>query len=546
MTFYLESLEKEIQRIKLLQYYSSNDQNLQQIVNVPDALDEYETTVALRELQRYLQVVASSSAYIKTVSAYLPSIDRVISSSDSEFESSIPAEEFAVLDTHSYYSIDSQMIYWNDRLFLSVSNLSNKPLEGRKAGQTPSYIIGVELDLKVLREALQQFNDIEDGGALLIDRRSPLMLTSNVPHERNEYIASKVKEVGADPRSGHMSAEFGGETYWVVYTRSDYLGMTIMKYIPEDSVLSNYHKYYRWLWLFTALSVALIWLYSYSTYRLIYKPLSELVKSLRKVERGDIRTEISKKTHSEFRYLYDAFNAMTSRLNNLIEQVYKQKILAQHAQLKQLQTQIVPHFLYNSYFILHRMVLDDDREGASRFSVLLGSYLKFIARGGEEDILMSREVEHARIYAEIVSMRYAGRLDLRFGELPERCAHIRVPRLILQPIVENALEHGLRKRTADGMLRVEFEQSDHTLLVVVEDNGDMLSDTQLASLQLALSLPDELERLETTGLQNVHRRLIYRFGDNSGLQLSRSNLGGLKVAIQITSEPEGQGSENDV
>jgi two-component system sensor histidine kinase YesM len=531
VNFYVDNLEKEIQRIKLLQYYATADVNLQQLAYVPESLDDYEKALSILQLQQYLKAIASSSSYIKTVSAYIPSIDSVVSSSS--FESSIPGDEFKILDTYSYYSIDAQTIYWNNRLFLSVSNLSNTPIEVDKVKKKPAYIIGVELNLMVLGDALKQFNDYADGGALLIDNRNDFILTSTNNSEENSKMSKFVKEAAKATKNGYRKIDINGKAYWTIYTSSNYLGITLSKFIPESEVLINFKKYFNWFWIFTATSILLILLYSFSTYRLTYKPLSVLVKSFRKMERGDLNISITHKTHDEFRYLYGAFNQMVYKLGALIEQVYKQKILAQNAQLKQLQTQIIPHFLYNSYFILHRMVIDEDNENAARFSQLLGNYLKFITRNAGDEVTLEREIEHARIYTEIMGMRFGSRLKLEFERTPEECTHIKVPRLIIQPIIENALEHGLKNRANDGILIISFLKSEEALNVIVEDNGNRLSNEELKDLQQSLIEKTGIQEIETTGIQNIHSRLQYRFGNDSGLIFSRSDLGGLKAVIRI-------------
>ncbi|MCD9021720.1 sensor histidine kinase [Cohnella silvisoli] len=532
VNFYMENLEKEIQRIKLLQYYSTDDVNLHQLAFVPESLDDYGKAQTILQLQQHLKAIASSSSYITSANAYIPSINRVVSSST--FESSIPKEEFNILDTNSYNSKDAQTIYWNNRLFLSISNLSNTPIDTKnKVKKKPAYIIAVELNLSVLEDALKQFNTYKNGGALLIDLQNDFILTSTNNTEENSRVAEFVKEAVKTAKSGSENIKVMDKAYWAIYTSSDYLGFTLSKYIPESEVLKAFKKYSNWFWIFTATAILLILLYSFSTYRLIYKPLSLLVKSFRKMEKGDLNISIAHKTDNEFRYLYGAFNKMVDKFGTLIEQVYKQKILAQNAQLKQLQTQIVPHFLYNSYFILHRMVLDEDNENAARFSEQLGNYLKFITRSAGDEVTLASEIEHARIYTEILSMRFASRMKIEFEETPEQCSPIRVPRLIIQPIIENALEHGLENKASGGILIISFVKSEEVLDIVVEDNGNSLNNEELEALQKSLVEKDHIDEVEMTGIKNIHRRLQYSFGNDSGLIFSRSGLGGLKVVIRI-------------
>ncbi|MFC5405930.1 sensor histidine kinase [Cohnella soli] len=528
--FYMENLEKEVQRIKLLLYYGTEDVNLHQLAFVPESLDDYGKAQTILQLQLQLKSIASSSSYITNASAYIPSLNRVVSSST--FESSIPKEEMIMLDINSHHAKDAQTIYWHNRLFLSISNLSNFPADS-VSNKKPAYILSVELDLRALEGAIKQFNNYNDGGALLIDLRNHFVLNSTSNVQENAIVADYVKAAVATARSGSGSIEINGKSYWAIYTKSDYLGIALSKFVPENEVLKAFRKYSNWFWIFTATAVLLILIYSFSTYRLIYKPLSLLVKSFRKMEKGDLNISISHKSDNEFKYLYDAFNKMVDKFGTLIEQEYKQKIFAQNAQLKQLQTQIVPHFLYNSYFILHRMVIDEDHENAARFSQQLGQYLKFITRSGADEVALGSEIEHARIYAEILSMRHASRMHIEFEETPESYKNIRVPRLIIQPIIENALEHSLENMAGGGILSVSFREEDQALNVVVEDNGNALNDQELEELQKSVDGKDQIDVVETTGIKNIHRRLQYKFGNDSGLQFSRSVLGGLKVVIRF-------------
>ncbi|WP_221469051.1 sensor histidine kinase [Cohnella nanjingensis] len=530
--FYKENLEKEIQRVKLLQYYFMDDVNLQQLAFLPESLDDYGKAQSILQVQQHLKSIASSSSYIISASAYIPSIDRVISSS--AFESSIPYEEFNALDVNAYNSKSAQTIYWNKRLFLSISNLSNTPIDTQsKDKKKPAYIIALELNLRVLEDALKQFNNYNDGGALLVDHRNNFVLTSTNNAEENSTVSEYVKTAVKTAKSGSKNIKIMDKSYWMIYTSSDYLGITLSKFVPESEVLKAFEKYSNWFWIFTATAILLILIYSFSTYRIIYKPLSLLVKAFRKMEKGDLNISITHKSDNEFRYLYDAFNKMVDKFGTLIEQVYKQKILAQNAQLKQLQTQIVPHFLYNSYFILHRMVIDEDNDNAARFSQQLGTYLKFITRSGSDEVTLVSEIEHARIYAEILSMRFASRMKIEFEPTPEEYSSIRVPRLIIQPIIENALEHSLENKASGGILSISFLKSEKALNVVVEDNGNGLNDQELEALQKSLIEKDHMDEVETTGIKNIHRRLQYSMGNDSGLLFSRSDLGGLKVTVQI-------------
>ena len=532
VNFYLSGLENQVMRIKWLQFDCVNDENLRQLATIPDSLDDYDKTKAVARLQQRLVAIANSSEYIKNVKAYIPAINRTVTTTLGGYETSVNQKEFKAMDLRTYIN-QAQLIYWQNRLFLSVNYPVPTAQASDNSGKQPLFIISIELSRDALNKALQQFDSYKDGGALLIDNASKFAITSNDNREANEQLEVLISPFVKATQRGTETLSIHKQRYLVIYTKSDYLGVTMSRYIPENEVFKQLKGYYIWLWILTMVAVILVALYSLWTHQLIQKPLIKLVKSFGRMEKGDLNIVIEHEHEDEFRYLYTRFNEMVEKLKILIDQVYKQKILAQNAQLKQLQSQINPHFLYNSYFILHRMVTLEDNENAGRFSQQLGTYLKFITRSNADDVLLSREVEHARIYTDIQAMRFISRISVEFGQLPEECSQLYVPRLILQPIIENAFEHGLENKAQGGRLSISFSFSENCFDAVVEDNGDSMSEEELNALNQVLEDDDKIDSIENTGVINIHRRISYKFGKDSGIYFERSGLGGLKAVIRI-------------
>jgi two-component system sensor histidine kinase YesM len=254
-------------------------------------------------------------------------------------------------------------------------------------------------------------------------------------------------------------------------------------------------------------------------------------------QNGDRSTRILKKGANDFAYLYEQFNTMAQKVEETIQENYTQKILVQQAELRQLQAQINPHFLYNSYFLIHRMISSRDWENSVSFSEMMGKYFQYLLKGDDYHSRFSQEYEHARIYAQIQARRFQGRVEVRFGELPAEMASVPVPKLILQPILENAFEHAFESVLADGLLEVRFlcradNQGQRFGIVEIEDNGAG------APLSTLTTLADELEaglrEGETpSGLINIHHRLKIRFGIDQGIQIARGSLGGLLVSVRF-------------
>ncbi|VTR43115.1 Inner membrane protein ypdA [Actinobacillus pleuropneumoniae] len=326
----------------------------------------------------------------------------------------------------------------------------------------------------------------------------------------------------------------GTGRYLIDKAYSDKLKLSVFSYLPNEVVKRPLSKFYVWAWLFAGTTLLAIAIYAVSTYKLVHKPLLLLVQSFRKMEDGMFNIRIRHGQRDEFGYLYDRFNHMLIKLQHLIDQDFRHKLMMQRAELKQLQSQINPHFLYNSFFILSSLAKTGDVTQIELFTNMLGEYFRFITRNDADNVPLLEETRHSRIYTEIQKLRFSRRIRVEFGELPMEMETLKVPRLIIQPIIENAYEHSLEKMQDDGLLRVAFHLDDDEASIVIEENGNGLTNNEIEALNRRLERTSEsAESLEVTGLINIHRRIALTYGESSGLVLSRSPLNGLRVQIRI-------------
>ena len=314
--------------------------------------------------------------------------------------------------------------------------------------------------------------------------------------------------------------------------------LTLVKLQPYGKAFSVLNLQGRF---FVALAILLVLAnaaYAAYVWHVIHKPLNKLSEAFAQTEQGDFSIRIHHTREDDFADMYHRFNKMNRRLGELIEQVYMQTIRTQRAELKQLQSQINPHFLYNNLFMLRSLAQLGDTATIELLSTDLGEYFQYVTRLGKQEVPLEAEVSHARNYAAIQDMRFSSRIKLVFPALPEELAQVVVPRLILQPLLENAYQHGLRDTSANGLLQIGYQCEDGDVLITVEDNGPVLTEEILSGLRDSLNNPD-IE--ETTGLINIHRRLKLRFGEKYGLTFSRGDAGGLRVTMRI---PMTEGGES--
>lgn len=520
--FYLSQLEEETERLKILQYTCLNDENLNRLANQYGIMSDYEIVNNMRQLQARLITIAYSSSYVNNVSAHIFSIDKTISSSGG-----VDNLDLAVYERMKASAglRGAQIIRYEDGLYLTTAYPLNQN------GQSSNYVIEIELNQNAFREDLEQFNIYPDSGSFLIDLTdsNEIAATSTGKPLQSHDILSDFNMVD---KSGTNLGKVKEHRYYCVYAKSEYLGMLLLRYLPENLIFTPVQKFTTWIWIFIIVSIAVIIIFTLSMHRFINKPIKKLVEVFRAVEKGNLQISLDTNDvrSTEFAYLYTRFNKMVESLNMLIDQAYKQKILTQRAELKQLQAQIKPHFLYNSFFIINTMAQMGD-ENLVEFTNHLGEYYRYLTRNAADTIPLCEEVEHARTYTSIQSMRFSKNLKVQFGSCPEEYAQYPVPRLILQPLIENAFEHAVEKKMKDRIILISFELLEDRIHIIVEDNGTGLTEEKLSELQKLLTL--QSDDLEVTAILNINRRLQLQYDEASGVLLNRSSLGGLRAELML-------------
>ncbi|QJD86797.1 sensor histidine kinase [Cohnella herbarum] len=522
--FYNNTLENEFTRtINIMREFASYD-DLDLLSNRTEIMSHYEQRGAIRNLQKELSVIKNSSNYIQEASVHIPSIDRTIS--DDNF-GVIQQDEFEALNVVANI-FESPFIYWRDRLFISLPY----PIKSNRL--SPDFVVDIEISIPSLKNALLQFTNHTAGNTMLVNFENGWRIGGDEPEGILKAIDSVIQADGAIS-SDLQSVTADEQKYLVAFEKSKVLGTTLIMYERERTVLGPLDRYTVWFWMISALTLIVILIVSYSVYRLIHRPLKILVRVFRKVEHGNLNVAFDYRGRDEFQYLYAQFNVMVQRLQQMIKEVYEQKFRVQHAELKQLQSQINPHFLYNSLFILYRLAKKNGDENQIRFAKYLSDYFQFMTRNSSDTVTLAEEVQHAKNYVEIQKMRFASQIEVAFGELPTAYADLMVPRLIVQPLLENAYKYGLEEKETGAKLTVRFVDEQTSLLVRVEDNGGLTDQDLIENLRRKLVAQDA--GLETTGIINVHRRLQLQFGTGYGLVIAEGESGGFQVTIRLPRTP---------
>lgn len=527
INYYANMLDNEFKRILTVQREYINDQDILDLSIKSEIMSDYSKTQAVINIQERIRLLKNLSNYIKEVTVYIPKYNRKISTEKLITEISQCIEEQFFYNQNSLLN-KSPLIIWQNRIFLNIPFPDN---QFNVKPDVPLFSVNVEISVDEIRNQLNNFVGYENGGAIFLSKSNDYFIYSGGSEDIIARIRNEFKTIKDDiSDNGIYYIQYNKEHFVLVYKQSDYLDGVYIAFFPEDKVLGELKSYKIRLYSTVTVGAIIMLFFSYYMYKLISIPLGNIIDAFRRVENGDLSARIKHNRKDEFGHLYDRFNNMVIKLSNLIEQVYIEKIRAQEAELKQLQYQINPHFLYNSLFLIYRMAKIGDCDNIIKLSNHLRKYYEYITHGNGTQITLEQEVEHVKNYIEIQNLRFKGRIKAYIQQLPPELKTYMVPRLVLQPVVENAYKHGFKDKIKDGNLYINFEKDENCLSIIVEDNGD-IDDSQINDLSRKLEAVENIE--ENSGLINVHKRIKIKYGQECGLYVSRSEYGGLKVVLKM-------------
>lgn len=260
-------------------------------------------------------------------------------------------------------------------------------------------------------------------------------------------------------------------------------------------------------------------------------PIRQVLQHMNKVETGNLDTQIERYGKDEIGRLALGFNRMVERLKAFINDAYVAEIKQKQAELNALKSQIRPHYLYNTLEVIRmNAVYNDDGEVADMI-LALSNQLKYVIDYGEDWVTLREELDHLRDYFYIISVRYENRIDLRLEIADDARLDYQLLKLSLQPIVENAVQHGIRPKGGKGSVLVSAELEENRLLVTVYDDGTGIAEKELLALRELLEKPEAPSK--NVGLKNVHDRIKTICGDGYGLEIDSIEHVGTSVRMRF-------------
>lgn len=271
-------------------------------------------------------------------------------------------------------------------------------------------------------------------------------------------------------------------------------------------------------------------------------PARKLKEAMEQVEKGNLDVHVDLETRDEMGYVADGFNKMTKRLKDYINRVYVAEICRKDAELNALKMQIQPHFLYNSLDVIRMTALDQEDAKTARLLESLAKQLRYVMGTQSERILLKDELDAIREYFVLAKERYEGRISLMVYAADED-RNLFIPKLLLQPVVENAIRHGLREKQGNGAIAIRAERKSDCLEIVVMDDGLGMEEEKVEHIRRVLEDPDRTtavaDRSVSIGMQNVYDRIKLNCGKEYGFSIQSTPGTGTIVTFRLPVWEEG-------
>ncbi|MBW7453451.1 sensor histidine kinase [Paenibacillus sepulcri] len=501
--------------------------NVTQIIKLDRALDSY-----------YL-----SNYYASPNSSIVPTIYLINRPEYKKYDISNKVQEISAIENAPWYRTMGSKNMNIDAQSGNGPVIIAKRLYSLRSADKYDYaaLLTVELEKSGINSMLSTFKPSKGSRICILDQDNQVIMSSDSMTGQEEELiqslhtsAGKFQQVDLDGEPVIISSEKLDKVEWKI------VNMTHLNEINSDQ--NRLTRIVSFV-LMSCMSAALLAAFLLS--RNISSPITKLVASMRTVRENNFDIDISYDKKDEFGYLIQQYKRMIRQIKDLIDRLYisdlnkqKAELLAKDAQLRTLQAQINPHFLYNTLDSINLSAIKHNTPEISEMINSLANFYRYSLSKGRNMISLDDEITHTHSYLEIQSIRFGPRLRYSI-HISRELRKTRIVKLVIQPLVENSIIHGFAQKEGELEIRITAKQEADKIVLSIIDNG---TGADVNDLNQLLISSDNQEK--SFAIMNVHRRLQSTFGDDFGLRYIRNQSDGIIARITIPANYMGENNVN--
>jgi len=355
------------------------------------------------------------------------------------------------------------------------------------------------------------------------------IVASNTIVERGSLIsASWLEAIGHSNRGSFVDRESNDSDSLITYAKVEKNDWYIVQTIPYDDLLANYNQVYSIVWLLALLIIVAFVVISFYFVSNFTRPIRELLRQMIRVTGGDLNTKHTVSGSLEMAKLGHSFNVMTGQVRELLDRHEKQEIEKRKVEFEALQSQINPHFLINTLNAIKYMALVSKADHIRKMTHALTQLLASSFNRGGLLTTVEQEVDHLKHYLYIMEIRFGRPIQTEW-HISEGTSRLYLLKLLLQPILENSIIHGLKEIEEQGEICLSIDKEGGDLLVGIADNG--------VGMPISDHVIEEASGGRYTfngmGNSNVHRRIQLHYGERYGLEVGPNHPRGTRVQLRL-------------
>ena len=391
----------------------------------------------------------------------------------------------------------------------------------------PIGYIRFGLKRNYIEKMAKNINFGSDGGVVIFDEN--LNKISGIAHD--SVLSKLLKE---KPSIGNFSYSEGKNEYTAVHIHSDSTGWTTVGVIPLRYINKDLAGIQYLTVIIIVLTIIIGVTVSVIIAQSLILPLENTVNALEKFSRGDFAVRLKENRCDEIGKLNRIFNKAIKEINELMQKVTQSEILNKEMEFKTLQSQMNPHFLYNTLDTINWLAFKEKQTEICNLVAAISSLIRASISNKKSIITIEHELDYVKNYIYIQHIRYKDRFDTIY-DIDESLLKQAVPKLIIQPIVENAIIHGIENSKNKNLLYISVKRENECIVIIVKDTGIGMTDEKVSELlKEPLNAEGDEQKAHTNlGLYAVHKRIQLMYGDLYGLTVQSQAGEGTTVTLHI-------------
>lgn len=434
-------------------------------------------------------------------------------------EASENPEEIQLISVVTGRNIVTNRSYSIDDVF-SLAKAVQDPETGEVLG-----VILLDIRHDIIQSSINGVTIGEKGFVFVMDQEDNIVYT---PVNGIVYRVNPKWVKAMEP----MSVQIQGGSYQIRSELSPYTGWRTVGVFSMDEVMSSVNTIVYILFTCVIISLVLVVIVSFKFSRTLTNPIFKLKRLMKQAESGDLTVRFNFQHNDEIGELGQSFNHMIARIDQLIQMVYVEQENKRTAEMKSLQEQIKPHFLYNTLDTISWMARDYDAEDIVRLVDALTNMFRIGLSHGKDIITVKEEITHVSNYLYIQKIRYKDKLNYVI-HVDESLYAVEVPKLILQPLVENAIYHGVKAKRGGGTITITGVPEGENLVFTVQDDGAGMLQEKVEELNRRMSERSVLDEKKSFGLFYIRERIQLCYGKGYGVHVESALGEGTRVTITL-------------